>query len=62
MVDIKPFLSELLLRKDNYMITLKELINALTEIANLDPENLTAQVKIYDKLSRIRSAVRRETL
>ena len=31
------------------MTTLEELINALTEVQNLDPDNRTARVRIYSK-------------
>lgn len=31
------------------MMNLEELINALTEVQNLDPDNRTARVMIYSK-------------
>ena len=31
------------------MTNLEELINALTEVQNLDPDNRTARVRIYSK-------------
>ncbi len=37
------------LGKDFIMANLEELIGVLTEVQNLDPENKTADVRIYNK-------------
>lgn len=37
------------LRKDFIMTNLEELINVLNEVQNLDPDNRTAEVRIYSK-------------